>query len=229
MFGYIPMGIGYAAIAIKAGLDPLQTVSMSFFVFAGAGQIMAVSMLAQGASLLNIVFTSFVVNFRYFIMNTVVYDKLTGSSPKLNILSAHLVTDETFAIFSLMDKNSIWVYLGVTIVPFLSWVLGAAIGVILLSALPLIVTNSFNISLYAMFVAILIPNLKRSKNITIMVIITAILNYLLSFVLSNWSLIVATLLGAAIGMYFVEDDEVNIKPKTSSDIQKELESEKVEA
>ena len=31
-FGYIPMGIGYAALAIKAGLDPVHTVLMSFFV-----------------------------------------------------------------------------------------------------------------------------------------------------------------------------------------------------
>lgn len=40
------MGIGYAAIAIKAGLNPFETVGMSVFVYAGAGQIMAVSMLA---------------------------------------------------------------------------------------------------------------------------------------------------------------------------------------
>ena len=40
-FGYVPMGIGYAAIAIKAGMSPLQTVSMSVLVYAGAGQIIA--------------------------------------------------------------------------------------------------------------------------------------------------------------------------------------------
>ena len=198
---------------------------MSFLVFAGAGQIMAVSMFAQGATLLNIVLTSFVVNFRYFIMNTVVYNKLTENTPKLNILSAHFVVDESFAIFSLMEKSSIWIYLGVSVIPFCAWVLGAAIGVLVLNALPIIVANSFNISLYALFVAILIPNIKRSKNIAITVIITGILNYLLSFVISHWSLIVATLLGAFIGMYIVDDDEVNIKPKTDEDIQNEIELE----
>ncbi|MDY5613932.1 AzlC family ABC transporter permease [Methanobrevibacter boviskoreani] len=225
VYGYIPMGIGYAALAMKAGFNPFQTVSMSFLVFAGAGQIMAVSMFAQGATLLNIVLTSFVVNFRYFIMNTVVYNKLTENTPKLNILSAHFVVDESFAIFSLMEKSSIWIYLGVSVIPFCAWVLGAAIGVLVLNALPIIVANSFNISLYALFVAILIPNIKRSKNIAITVIITGILNYLLSFVISHWSLIVATLLGAFIGMYIVDDDEVNIKPKTDEDIQNEIELE----
>lgn len=212
------MGIGYAAMAIKAGFDPLQTVSMSIFVFAGAGQIMAVSMLAQGASLLNIVLTTFVVNFRYFIMNTVAFNKVTESSPKLNMLTAHFIADESFALFSLMDKSSIWIFLGLCLIPYSSWVLGALIGVIILNALPVIVANSFNISLYALFVAILIPNLKRSKNITMMVVITGILNYLLSLVISHWSLIVATLLGAIIGMYIVGDDEVNIKPETGNEI-----------
>ena len=49
-FGYVPMGIGYAAIAIKAGMTPLQTVSMSVLVYAGAGQIIAASMLLSGAT-----------------------------------------------------------------------------------------------------------------------------------------------------------------------------------
>ena len=78
-------------------------------------------------------------------------------------------------------------YLGVSIIPYLSWVLGAIIGVSVLNMLPVIVTNSFNISLYALFIAILIPNLKRSKTITLMVIITGILisrgsNYLYDFI-----------------------------------------------
>lgn len=73
-FGYVPMGIGYAVLAIGAGLTPLQTVSMSVLVYAGAGQIIAATMLAQGASLFAIVLTNFVVNLRYFVMNTCVYN-----------------------------------------------------------------------------------------------------------------------------------------------------------
>ena len=211
VFGYIPMGIGYAAIAIKAGLNPFETVGMSVFVYAGAGQIMAVSMLAQGATIINIVLTSFVVNFRYFIMNTVVFNKVTESNTKLNILSSHFVVDECFALFSLMEESSIWTYLGVSVIPYLSWVLGAAIGVFVLNLLPVIVTNSFNISLYALFVAILIPNLKRSKTITLTVIITAILNFILQYFISNWSLIVATIIGAIIGTYIVDDKDLNIE------------------
>lgn len=205
-FGYIPMGIGYAAIAIKAGMTPLQTVSMSFLVYAGAGQIIAASMVLGGASVIAIVLTNFVVNLRYFVMSTCVLNKVGKSSLPLNILSAHLTVDESFAMFSLSEDSSIWIYLGIALTAWLSWCLGAGIGVVILDMLPVIVTNSFNISLYALFVAILIPAIKESKQIALLVAVTAVLNVVLSQFLGNWSLIVSTLLGAAAGMYIVDDE-----------------------
>ena len=68
--------------------------------------------------------------------------------------------------------------------------------------------NSFNISLYALFVALLVPAVKESKELAILVVITAILNVVLQFFIGNWSLIVATLLGAIIGMYIVDDETI---------------------
>lgn len=205
-FGYIPMGIGYAAIAIKAGMTPLQTVSMSFLVYAGAGQIIAASMVLGGASVIAIVLTNFVVNLRYFVMSTCVLNKVEKSSLPLNVLSAHLTVDESFAMFSLSEDSSIWIYLGIALTAWLSWCLGAGIGVVILDMLPVIVTNSFNISLYALFVAILIPAIKESKQIALLVAVTAVLNVVLSQFLGNWSLIVSTLLGAAAGMHIVDDE-----------------------
>lgn len=216
-FGYIPMGIGYAALAIKAGVSPVQTVAMSFFVYAGAGQIIAVSMISQGASLLAIVLTDFVVNLRYFVMNLCVYNKVTENSLLTNILSAHLTVDESFAIFSLMDESSIWIYIGISLIAFISWVLGAAIGVMVLNLLPVIVTNSFNISLYALFVAILIPAVKHNKKLGILVVFTGILNIVLGQFVSNWSLILSTIIAAAVGVYYIDDETVMEKSSSNED------------
>ena len=207
-FGYVPMGIGYAAIALKAGFTPLQTVSMSVLVYAGAGQIIAASMALNGASAMAIILTNFVVNLRYFVMSTCVLNKIKDSCLPLNIIATHVTVDESFAMFSLSEDSSIWIYLGIAIFAWLSWILGAGIGVVLLDLLPVIVTNSFNISLYALFVAILVPAIKESKQIALLVFITAILNIILSQFLGNWSLIVSTLLGAAVGMYIVDDDYI---------------------
>lgn len=204
--GYVPMGIGYAAIAIKAGMTPLETVSMSFLVYAGAGQIIAASMVLSGATAMAIILTNFVVNLRYFVMTTCVLNQVEESNTPLNILAAHVTVDESFAMFSLSEDSNIWVYLGIAITAWLSWCLGAGIGVVLLDMLPVIVTNSFNISLYALFVAILTPAIKENRQIALLVLITAILNVVLGQFLGNWSLIVSTLAGAAIGMYIVDDE-----------------------
>ncbi|HII09192.1 MAG TPA: branched-chain amino acid ABC transporter permease [Methanosphaera sp.] len=199
------MGIGYAALAIKAGLTPLQTVGFSVLVYAGAGEIIAVTMLLNGATALAIILTNFVVNLRYFVMNVCVYNKVEKSSLLVNALSSHLTTDESFAMFSLMDESSIWTYIGLSLTSWLSWILGAAIGVFVLDLLPVIVTNSFNISLYALFVAILVPNIKKNYRIGLLVIITGIINIILQTVIGNWSIIVSTLLGALIGVYLIND------------------------
>ncbi|WP_458404090.1 AzlC family ABC transporter permease [Methanobrevibacter sp.] len=205
-FGYVPMGIGYAAIAMKAGFTSLQTISMSFLVYAGAGQIIAASMALSSASVMAIILTNFVVNLRYFVMSTCVLNKIEDANLVQRIFAAHLTVDESFAMFSLSDDSSIWTYLGISLTSWLSWCLGAAIGVVTLNLLPVIVTNSFNISLYALFVAILVPSIKESKQIALLVLITAILNIVLSQFLGNWSLIVSTLAGAAAGMYIVDDE-----------------------
>ena len=200
------MGIGYAAIAIKAGMTPLQTISMSFLVYAGAGQIIAASMVLSGATAIAIILTNFVVNLRYFVMSTCVLNQIEDSSTPLNILAAHVTVDESFAMFSLSEDSSIWIYLGIAITAWLSWCFGAAIGVFLLDLLPVIVTNSFNISLYALFVAILTPAIKENRQIALLVLITAVLNIVLGQFLGNWSLIASTLIGAGIGMHLVDDE-----------------------
>ena len=69
-------------------------------------------------------------------------------------------------------------------------------------------TNSFNISLYALFIAILVPAVKHNKRLGLLVFITALLNVILQFVVGNWSLIISTLLGAFIGMYIVDDEDM---------------------
>jgi len=105
-----------------------------------------------------------------------------------------------------MNESSICTYIGIAFTSYLSWILGAIIGVLLLDILPIIVTNSFNISLYALFVAILVPAIKENRQIGLLVLITAILNTGLQFVIGNWSLIVSTLIAALIGVHIVDDE-----------------------
>ena len=74
--------------------------------------------------------------------------------------------------------------------------------------LPEIVSNSLGIALYAMFIALLVPNVKGNVRLLAVVVITALVNLLLRFVIdANWALIASTLIGAAIGVFVVKDED----------------------
>ena len=76
IFGFIPVGIAYAIMARHAGFSATETVFMSVAVFAGASQMMAVGMYAQGASVAVLILTTFILNLRHLIMSTCIMNKL---------------------------------------------------------------------------------------------------------------------------------------------------------
>jgi 4-azaleucine resistance transporter AzlC len=214
MMGFIPVAIAFAIIATSAGLDGFESVAMSVMVYAGASQMMAVGMIAEGAGYLAIVVATFIMNFRHFIMSTCVFERMKRNGKKtglaMKLFCSFGVTDESFAIFTTSDtkKCDKWYFTGVFLGPYLSWILGTLIGVLLGAVLPEIVSNSLGIALYAMFIALLVPNVKGNVRLLAVVFITAVINLLLRFIIdANWALIASTLIGAAIGVFIVKDDD----------------------
>ena len=214
MMGFIPVAIAFAIMATSAGLDGFESVAMSVMVYAGASQMMAVGMIAEGAGYLAIVVATFIMNFRHFIMSTCVFERMKRNGKKtglaMKLFCSFGVTDESFAIFTTSDtkKCDKWYFTGVFLGPYLSWILGTLVGVLLGAVLPEIVSNSLGIALYAMFIALLVPNVKGNIRLLAVVFITAVINLLLRFVIdANWALIASTLIGAAIGVFIVKDED----------------------
>ena len=210
ILGFIPVAIAFAIMASSAGLTAFESVSMSVFVFAGASQMMSVGMIADGAGYLAIVVATFIINLRHIIMSTCVFERMKGARAFERILLAFGVTDESFAIFTTTDREKCnkWYFLGIFTGTYLSWIIGTFIGTFLNSFLPDSVSGSLGISLYAMFIALLVPKVKTNLRLLIVVIITALINLLLQLVIEpSWALIVATLVGAAVGIFIVRDEE----------------------
>ena len=209
ILGFIPVGIAFGVMARQANFTILQTCLTSLTVFAGASQMLAVSMTLEGATILAIILATFILNLRHLIMSTVVMNKMEGRK-SLKLIAAFGVTDESFAIFSetSKEKSNISYFFGLITVTYLSWNLGTFFGAVVSDFLPEIITNSFDIALYALFISLLIPNLHGNFRLFILVIITALTNTLLSlFIDTWWAIIVSTLLCAFIGVYFVNDKE----------------------
>lgn len=207
-FGFLPVAITFAIMAMGSSMTAAQTVSMSVMVFAGASQIMAAGMLAEGAGAISIIVATFVLNLRHIIMSTCVFKKMKPKGAMRKLASSFGVTDESFAIFTTEDDSRCTqsFLFGVITVTYSSWIFGTAVGIFASGFLPKILADSFAIALYALFIALIVPDIKKSLRLLAVVVITALLNLALGIVIpSSWAIILSTLAGALIGVFIVED------------------------
>lgn len=206
IFGFIPVGIAFAIAARQAGFSILETQLMSLTVFAGASQMMSVGMWQEGAGIIAIIVATLIINLRHVIMSTCVMQRLGHTPLYLRLISAFGVTDESFAVFTSIDgeRCTISYLLGLITVTYSSWNVGTFLGAIGADLLPAILTASFGVALYAMFIAIVTPALTDNLRLALLVVFTAVANWLLSFVIDgSWAMIISTLLGAFVGVFFV--------------------------
>ena len=138
MLGYVPVGIAYGVMARQAGLNTWQTVLMSLTVYGGASEMMAAGMVAQGAAVLTIVLTTFILNLRHIIMSTCVFNQMQGGRLPVRMLAAFGVTDETFAVYTTTANapRTPRYFFSMALCSYLSWALGSWLGAIATGLLP---------------------------------------------------------------------------------------------
>lgn len=209
ILGYIPVGIAYGMLAKATGLTFFKALSFSLFVYTGAGQMAAVTMLAQNAAYVTIVFTVFILNLRHIIMSTCIMEK---TSLPIRLLLSFWITDEVFAV-SMTDKkiNKLTpaFLAGLSLFSYLFWNVGSALGILFSSVLPSIVSKSLGVSLYAMFIGLLVPNMKKSIRLLYVVVLSMIVNWVLNqFLSSSLSILISTLGCALIGMCFISKEDL---------------------
>lgn len=212
MLGYLPIAIAYGVLAKQAGMSLLELTLMSAFVFAGASQFMGVNMIVVGASAMEIIVATFVLNFRHFVMSLSFMNQIRELFPFRWRLPLSLgLTDETFAVASLHSaeakKNKGFLfYLSLFIIAYLSWVFGSLLGGILGEVIPQHVSQSMGIALYAMFIGLLIPSVKKELKIGLIAVIAMLINVILSqFISEGWAIVLGTVLGGLSGVYFLKE------------------------
>lgn len=208
--GYFPIGMAFGIMAKSAGLTLLETLSLSFIVFAGACQFIAVSMIALGSSGYEIILTTLFVNFRHFLMSSSLVPKIHVNNRLSRPLIAFFVTDETFSVASFAKGQLTEKYmLPMELIAYLGWGIGSLAGFLLGSILPPLVQQSMNIGLYAMFIALLAPEVKKSTIALLLAILAALLNTFLRYVLiipEGWSIVISILVVAGFGTFSLNPD-----------------------
>jgi 4-azaleucine resistance transporter AzlC len=201
--GYLPIGIAYGILARQAGFSLFQAVSLSLFVYAGAAQFIAVSMITAGANPATIIATIGLVNLRHLLYSASVAPFLQKIGISRLLILAFGLTDEAFSIESVVlpqeAKTPAYVF-GLQLAPYLAWNAGSLLGGLLGGWLSGIQALGLDFALPAMFIALLIPQIKTRETV-----VTAIASGCLSLVLSlflkgSWNVILATLVAATLGM-----------------------------
>lgn len=208
ILGYLSIGFACGVVSKSCGMSILQSTVMSAVIYAGSSQFIAASMILSFAPAPNIILAIFLVNLRYFLMSASLAPYFKGNSLLKNFISGILLTDETFALAASKGSNEnkidyIWM-LGVNIVAYLNWIVANLLGALFGSLIYDYKIFGLDFALSAMFIGLLISSLKEKddKKISVVIVFSTViaLMLLIQFMSANTAIMIASILGAFIGV-----------------------------
>ena len=162
VIGYLPVAVTFGVVATAVGFSKLETLMASALIFAGASQFALVSILPE--SFLAGIAVPVALNLRHLVYSSIISQQVRMRSP---LITAFGLTDEVFAtsLNSPKDERFMW---GLELGAYSAWVLGTLLGVyagsFLISYQNLY--SSLVFSLTALFLVLLLPNLKGKHAIS---------------------------------------------------------------
>ena len=200
--GYIPVALTFGLLAKTTGLTFIETLLMSLVVFAGASQYISLSLLTLGTGIFEIILTTFIVNIRHFLMSSALNEKCEDDHLVNKAIYSFGITDESFSVAAMKEGTVSTGYMfGLNLIGYLSWVAGTGFGFLLGASLPQTLQESMTIALYAMFIGLLVPSMRKSVKVVFLAALSACFNTIFSLtnaLSTGWAIVVATLLSAVI-------------------------------
>ncbi|MCR4694581.1 MAG: AzlC family ABC transporter permease [Pseudobutyrivibrio sp.] len=185
----IPIALGYFAVAFSlgiiaktAGLTPFQGFISSALNRASAGEYAIYTLIAAGASYVEVAIMTLVCNARYMLMSTALSQKVKEDTPLIHRVGAAFgVTDEIFAIsISRPGYLNPYYNYGAISISTPAWALGTSLGIVAGEIMPVNLVSAFSVALYGMFLAVIMPAARKNRVVAITIIICFILSYLAS-------------------------------------------------
>ena len=201
--GYIPVGFAYGVLAQKAGLSAFNVLAMSIFVYAGSSQLIAVGLFAAQAAPLSIILTTFVVNLRHMLMSSALARHLHRWRKSQLAVFAYELTDETFALHTVgfpEGDPDFTETLAVNLTAQVSWVFGSWLGLAAGGLITDVKPFALDYALPAMFIALLMIQIKNRTQVLVALASGVLAVCLLLTGLGQWYVILATVLGASLGV-----------------------------
>ncbi|WP_053365506.1 AzlC family ABC transporter permease [Bacillus sp. FJAT-27245] len=200
--GYFPIALTFGLLAKTAGLSIGETFLMSLVVFAGASQYISLSLLTLGTGIFEIVLTTFIVNIRHFLMATSLNEKAPEGDIAAKAVYSFGLTDETFSVAATKEGEVRKGYMfGLVLISYSSWVIFSGVGHLIGANLPKTLQESMAVALYAMFIGLLVPSMKKSVKAIYLAAMAACFNTIFTMgkiLEPGWAIVIATLLAAII-------------------------------
>ena len=219
--GYFSVSFGFGAMAISQGLSVWHAILISATNVTSAGQFAGLTVIAAGATLLEMILTQIVINSRYALMSLALGQRFgaeVGILPRM--ASAFFNTDEIFALgMTRLGKLTPSYFLGAGITAALGWIAGTAMGALAGTVLPAGLRIALGIMLYGMFIAIVVPQARQEKPMLICLILALVLSCMftwlpvLNTVSSGLAIVICTVAAAALCAWlFPIKDEEEVAP-----------------
>jgi len=182
--GYLSVSFAFGIFATDSGLSIFEALMISMTNVTSAGQLAAVPIIAGGGALTELAATQFIINLRYALMSISLSQKLHRNFSLFDRFMVSFVnTDEVFAVASSKDSKVKKGYMyGLILPPYLGWSLGTLLGAAAGNILPAIVVSALGVAIYAMFVAIVVPEAKNNLSTALCVLLAIILSCIFNYV-----------------------------------------------
>lgn len=212
VMGYIPIGFAYGVLAQQAGLSVRNTLLMSLIVYAGSSQFIAVGLFAAGTPALSVILTTFVVNLRHMLMSAALSPYLKGWRKIELAAFAYELTDESFAVHvtrfadKMPPKAETF---AINVTAQIAWILGSWLGMVAGQLITDVEPLALDYTLSAMFVALLVMQIKDNVQIAVAVATGLLAVGLTLGGMGHWSVILATVIGATLGVIIEQQQKLN--------------------
>lgn len=216
--GYLSVSFTFGIIAVSYGFAWWQALIISMTTVTSAGQFAGIGIMLHPGQYFQMLISQLTINIRYSFMSISVGQKADERFKGLSRwLLGFMMTDEIFAVAVQEENVSRSFFAGLATLPYLGWSVGTLLGAILGSVLPDRLMSALSLAIYGMFVAIVVPEMKKSRPVTLVVVLSILLSCafyyipLLSKISSGITITVVAIASAGVGsiLFPLKDEEVS--------------------
>jgi 4-azaleucine resistance transporter AzlC len=216
LFGYLPLGAAFGVLFSDLGYHWLYAVAMGIFIYAGAGQFLAVGLIANQAGLTEMAIATLLLNSRHIFYGLSLMNSMHNSGWR-KWYQIFGLTDETYSLITStpvpkgIDAGQF--HFRITAINQLYWVVGCALGAWLGSQLEFS-TDGIAFVLPALFMVLTIEQYKHLRDIRPFLAALFIGLGTIAFISREHMLLVAILLSLSVlMMQYASINKIN-KSKT---------------